>query len=183
MKSISSKNKIFISLGAWLLTCLFLFMIGFRYLENSNTRAFEFNGALLKEERQLNLEKESYEKAKKDLTELEKRPIQPENFFSRDTTLVNEIKYLEDLGKNLNLDLQLSGISGTIGNAAKSVSHGGLLSVPYSITAKGSFAQLAKLAENLENMPFLTTINGMTIYAAELGNVNMTISSNFYLKK
>ena len=58
----------------------------------------------------LKAERESYRLAKEDLEALANKTYQPVDFFSKDVSLVTEIKTLEALGEQMGVTMQLSGL-------------------------------------------------------------------------
>ena len=126
----------------------------------SNLRTLEGMDQQKKDLAALNAERQSYIQAKGDLDDLAKKSIQPEDFFSKDITLVNEIRTLEGWGNKLGVQMTLSGVSGTINSVPK-----------------------AKTIEVLENLNFITNINNIGISAGDNNQVTLSLGANFYLKR
>ncbi len=183
MNKITAKSKIYSALAIWLLVCLAMFSYGFKILDNSNQETQDKILQQNKELAVLEAEKASYEQANKDLSELSQKKMQPGDLFSRDITLVNELKTLESLAQTLGLDLNLSGISGTTKTAPKAQTQGDIVIVPYYMIVNGQFSKVVDFIETAENLPFITHLNGVTISAASGGTVNANLTANFYLRK
>ena len=118
-KHLSAKNKIIIIILAWLVLSFGMLTYVFKFLDSTNQQILDSMGQQKSILASLQAERESEMRAQRDLQELSQKLYQPEDFFSRDTTLVNEIKILENLGQKYNLKMQLSGVSGTINTAPK----------------------------------------------------------------
>ncbi len=182
MKQHSSKNKIILLVILWLCLSVAMFMYFFNILDVSNRALVIANQQKKKEKAQLAAQFESYKQAQGELLQLSKESFQPENFFSRDITLVNEIKTLEGLSEKYNLTMELSGISGTVNTAPKAQTVSVLLVIPYSINVKGSLAQVVDFIETLENLSFITNVNNVSVNAADKGSVAASMTADFYLR-
>lgn len=183
MGKISAKNKIFILLSVWLVFSMVMFLYFFGILNASNSNYVENLTQKNKDLAVLNAERESYIQARDDLARIEKEEIKPDNFFSKDTSLVNEIKTLEGWAKKLELQMQLAGVSGTINTLPKAKTLSSIGTVSYSVNLLGSFTQVVNFIEVLENLNFITNINSLSISSSTNGLVNMSLSANLYLKK
>lgn len=131
----------------------------------------------------LKAERESYRLAKEDLEDLAKKSYQPADFFSKDISLVTEIKTLEALGEQMGVIMQLSGVSGTAAAAAKAKTTTALAVIPYSIYLSGPLDKVVKYIEAVENLSFVTKTEALSINAAENGNVNAVLGASFFIKK
>lgn len=180
---LSAKNKIVVIGIFWAGVCVLMVSYLFKFLQQSNEQVLAQIKDQQKELLVLQAEKESYDLAQKDLAELGKRTVQPEDFFSQDVTLVNEIKTLEELGNRLNVNLNLSGLSGVVKNAPKAPTKGQIFAVPYSISLSGSFNNVIKFLETLEHLDFITLITGLNVSATSGGNVSASLTANFYLRQ
>lgn len=136
-----------------------------------------------KELKLLEAEQDSYLQAKKDLEELSKKPMQPEDFFSQDITLVKEIQVLETLGDKYNVDLSFSGISGVVSSAPRAKTQSDIVYVPYSVGLQGSFKNVVNAIEALENLDFVTTLNSMSASSGNGDTINVSLTSNFYVRR
>ena len=183
MNRVSAKPKIYLALAIWLIVCFVVFSYVFKFLERANKQTKSKIDQQNKELTVLEAEKESFDKAKEDLSNLSQKDLQPEDFFSKDITLVNEIKTLETLAQNLGVELNLSGISGTTKTAPKAKTQGDIVIIPYSISLNGQFSKTVDYIESLENLPFITRLTALSINAAASGNVNANLTANFYLRK
>lgn len=183
MGKISAKNKIVIILAVWLVVSLTMFLYFFKILDSDNAKTLESLDLQNKELAILTAERESYIQAKTDLAQLAKEEMQPDTFFSKDITLVNEIRTLEGWADRLNVKMQLSGVSGTVNNLPKAKTATAIGTVPYTINLVGDFTQVINYIEVLENLNFITNINSISINVADAGQVSLTLTAGFYLKK
>lgn len=128
-------------------------------------------------------EQRSYEAGTKDLEVLAKKAYQPDNFFSKDTRVVKEIKQLEEVSQDLDIDLKLT-VSGTVSEATKANQTAGeIYVVPYTMQATGRFESIVSFLEIIEQLPFVTHVKSLSISALGSGQVNALISANFFIKK
>ena len=179
----NSKNKIYAALAVWL--ALSGAMIGycFKILQNANLEILSKISSQQTELNQLTAERDSYQQAKRDLDEMQTKTIQPDDFFSRDITLVDEIKTLENLGQKFGVNLDLSGLSGTVAQAPKANTKGVIYAASYSINLSGDFVKAVGFIEAFENLAFVTTLNSLSVSKAGQGNVNINMAANFYLRQ
>ena len=183
MNHFSAKNKIVLLLVVWLGLSALTFGYFFKLLDRANQKTLDSMDVQRKEFAQLTAERQSQNQAKWDLETLAKQSIQPENFFSRDITLVNELKILEGLSDRLNLKMQIGGVSGTVNTAAKAKTITPLVVIPYSISVSGSLQRAVDFVETLENLKFITNVSNISISTADKNTVNVGMTANFYLKK
>lgn len=179
----SAVTKIYLTLVIWLGLCVFMFVYGFNILGGSNLAA---QANISREKSQLlalQAQQQSYILSQKDLQQMQAKNIQPDDFFSVDITLVKEIETLESLGKSLGVQLTLGGISGTISTLPTGKAEEELYILPYSIGVSGSLGKTVDFIETLENLGFITTLNSLSIASMPDGNVNATMSANFYIRK
>ena len=155
----------------------------FNIFDNTSRQTLEQIAAQRQEMAQLSAERDSYLRAKQDLVELQGKAVQPEDFFSRDVTLVNEIKTLENLGQKLKVALTLSGLSGTVTSAPKAKTQGEIFVVPYSISVTGDFSDVVAFIETMENLDFVTTLSALNISASSDSKVSASLTANFYLRQ
>ncbi len=172
-----------IVLAIWLSLSLIMFFYLFSILDITNTQSIKAMEQQNKDLAVLIAERESYIKAKADLQKISKEEIQPDTFFSKDISLVNEIRTLESWAEKLNVKMQLTGVSGTINTLPKAKTLTPIGTVPYSIGLLGSFTQVVNFVEVLENLSFITNVTAVSISNAADGQVNLNLSASFYLKK
>lgn len=177
---LSAKNKIVILCVIWATLSMSMFFIFFKILDNKNKAALEGMAKDREDLVMLQSESESYKKAQADLDQIKKEEIQPEDFFSKDTTLVKEIQILEGLNNKYGTQVTFSGISGLVGPSSGSTA---LMEVPYSITIVGSLANGVDLIENFENLSFITKAHGISFTSSGDGKVYINLMSNFYIRK
>ena len=183
MEKFSVQKKIILVAAIWLVLGAAGFFYFFPLLDESNALALEQTAAHRKELAELKAERQNEIKSEADLKELSQKDLQPEDFFSKDITVVDELRILESLGKLSNVELQFSGVSGTVKTAPAAGTVTQLAVIPYSITLNGEFFQVVDLIETLENLSFITNLSGLTISAANEGTVTGSMSANFYLRK
>ncbi|MCL5666537.1 MAG: hypothetical protein M1383_02095 [Patescibacteria group bacterium] len=183
MGTISTKNKIFIALAVWLIACASMFGYFFNILSHSNGILLSDIKSKNKEKEVLANEQDSYLTAKKDVETLRGKAVQPEDFFSKDVALVEEIRTLENLGERLGVKFSLSGISGTVGSAPKAPTVSSIASVPYSLSISGDFTSATAFIESLEHLSFVTYPRDLSVTSGGSGTVNVSLTANFYLQK
>lgn len=179
----SAKNKIYFAIFVWAVLAFACFGFVFKKLTASNIASLDRIAVLKKEQSELEAEKASFLQGKHDLEKLSLQAIQPESFFSRDITLVNEIRRLEQIARDLNLVMNLSGVSGTLKSAKRAPTKAEIYQIPFTINVQGSQANVVSFMEYLENLEFLTSVGTVAISSAAEGAINTTFTASFYLKK
>ncbi|MBL8030435.1 MAG: hypothetical protein JNN11_04275 [Candidatus Doudnabacteria bacterium] len=183
MKKTSAKQKIiFASLG-WVFVSVGMVMYGFGFLAASNQKTVFNIQESKKELAALVEEKNSFTQAQKDLERLQNETLQPEEFFSRDITLVEELRVLESLQETLGVRLSVNGVSGTSKTGIKASAQSDIVSVPYSVAASGPYENIVRLVNTLENLPFVSSISGISLSVGEGDSVNLSLSASFYLRR
>jgi hypothetical protein len=114
---------------------------------------------------------------------LAKKQYQPEDFFSKDVTLVKELRILEDWADRLGVKIQISGISGTIASVPKAKTQTSLAVIQYGISINGEFSQVLNYIQVLENLSFITSISSMNLNNSDRGNVSAGVTASLYLRK
>jgi Tfp pilus assembly protein PilO len=178
-----AKNKIMLVLALWVAASFAMVGYFFGILSDANQQTLGEITAQRQEMAQLSAERDSYQLAKQDLTQLQAKALQPEDFFSKDVTLVNEIKTLENLGQKLNVDFNLSGLSGTMVSAPKAKTQSEIFAVPYSINLLGDFSDIVAFIETMENLDFITTLSTLSISSTVDNKVVANLTANFYLRQ
>lgn len=181
----NTKTKIYLILTVWLVFSVAMFLYGFQIMDKSNRQALAKISQDKVQMLQLKAQEDSYRLAQQDLDQMAKEQYQPQDFFSSDITLVKEIEALENLGKNLGVELTLGGITGTINTVPKAKTKSGeLYYVPYSISVSGSFEKVTDFIETLENLDFITTLNSLSLTSSGSGDsVSASMSADFYIRK
>lgn len=181
--SMSAKNKIILLSIAWLVVAVIMNLFLFKIMNKKNQAALDDMATDRQNLVLLEKESESFKKAQNDLEKMAEQKIQPADFFSKDITLVNEIKVLEDLNNLFGTEVNFSGVSGVVNpGLAGAGTASGLVFVPYSVSLSGSLAGVIKQIETIENLKFITKINGLNLSSTAEGKVNATLSSGFYVK-
>lgn len=184
MSRYSAKIKIYGALFFWFMLTVSMASFGFGVVEKSTLELNRKYSDQMLELNMLKSESLSFNLSKSDLEDLRSKPLQPEDFFSRDETLVNEIKFLEDLTKKLNLEYGISGISGTVKSAGKAkASTTGLITIPYSISISGSFDSVSAFIKTMENLPFANQISSVNMGVVGENKVSASFSAAFYIRK
>lgn len=177
------KTKIYLTLVVWIAVSAAMYFYGFGILQGSNRDAL----AAISQEKDtlLNLqaEQQSYRLAQKDLDDLAKKDVQPEDFFSEDVTLVKEISTLENLGKASQVKLDMNGISGTIDVLPKAKTQSDLYTIPYTMSITGELNNVIDFVEALYNQSFITSINSFSMGAATKEAVSVNLTATLYVRK
>jgi hypothetical protein len=180
----SAKNKIYIFALLWVIVSFVVISYGFNIVEKANTNLISSIAVQKNELAQLKAERKNYQLTQQDLAFLGEQPIQPEAFFSKDITLVKEIEALESMASRYSVELVISGVSGTINTAPKyKAAKSDLYAIPYNLSIKGALQDSLNFIENLENLNFLTSVNGLSVSAASGNIVNVGLGAFFYLSK
>jgi len=166
----------------WAVLTAAMFLFFFRILDASNQQTVDSMTSEQANLAALQGQKQNYEEAKADLDKLAQQPIQPDDFFSKDITLVNEIQTLQDWSQKLSVKMTLSGISGTINSQPKADTTTPLVKIPYAISLVGSLGQVTAYIEVLENLGFVSNVSGLSVSAGDNGTVSASLSANLYLK-
>lgn len=178
----SFKTKIYILCAIWLALIPLMFLLLFTILDNSNAGLVQNFSEQQHDLAVLQAEQESFKQANSDLHKVTTEKYQPDDLFSKDVTFVNELKTLEALGQVSNIQLQITGISGTVKSVPKAPSTlSTLYQISYGLSLSGSLNNCLSFMEHLEHLPFATTISGMTIGASD-GQVAISLNGYFYIK-
>jgi hypothetical protein len=182
MARISNNRKIYVSITAWLLASGFLFWYGFPAFEVSNLVQARKVLEKSKMYQDLQQQQASFQAGKKDLETLAKKPYQPGNFFSQDTSLVKEIVTLENLAatQNVQLDLQVTGTKAT---ATKAPTAGDVVQLPYTIVLTGTTPDVVSFLEYFENLSFVTHATHIDVSSIKDGQIKATLSAIFFIAK
>jgi Tfp pilus assembly protein PilO len=182
-KKLSAKNKIAIVVISWLVLCGVMFLYLFPIMDGKNQAELDSMAQDRKSLVLLQAQDQSYKQAQSDLQELASKTYQPEDFFTKDISLVNEVKTLEDLAAKYNLKMILTGVNGTIAALPKADTASNLAQIPYGITLSGDFYQAVNFIETMENLSFVTNITSLSINAADKSSIVVSLGANFYLSK
>lgn len=179
----SIKNNIYFAIFSWLLIIAVFLGYAFKKIESSNHARLEELRLLKMEEARLQAEKQSYELAKNDLASITLKELQPEDFFSQDVTLVNEIRRLEKIAQDLGVEMGLSGISGTLKTAWKHTGASEIYLIPFNVSLSGSLADIVSFMEYFENLEFITSVGSANFSSAGSGKLNASFAAGFYIRK
>lgn len=182
MPKFSHKNKIYVSLAIWFVVTFIIFWYGFPVIESGTLAADGQVLAKAKQYQDLQQQQASFQAGKKDLETLAKKPYQPSDFFSKDTSVVKEIETLETLAKSQNLELDLQ-VTGTKASASKAPTSSDIVQIPYTIALTGSYSNLVSFLQTFENLSFITHAQGLDIAALKEGQIKATLSAIFFVQK
>ncbi len=131
---------------------------------------------------ELRQERDNLERAKNDLEELTGKVLQPNDFFSKDTTLVSELARLEDRAKKMKVDLSLT-VSGTVAAATKAKTTSELYVVPITLRLSGAYADVVGYIDFLEHFSTIFTVRSITVATSTKDTVNANLTATVYLRK
>lgn len=183
MNTLTAKQKIYVLAAVWLALCASMYFYFFNILDSKNQElAFSIVGQN-KERMMLEAEQESFKQAKADLAMLAEQPVSPNEFFSQDVTLVNEIKALEAAAKKYDVTLTINNLSGTVKTATKAKTLNDMVYVSATLGVKGTLAGVVSYMEYVENAKFIANISNMNITAADENKTSAALDIQFYLKR
>ena len=78
--------------------------------------------------------------------------------------------------------MQLGGVSGTASSAPKADTKTSIVEIPYNIRLTGTLGQVSDFIENMEHLDFIIDARGLSITAAQQGEVNANFSGEFYIQ-
>lgn len=174
--------KIISSIVAFAILALLVFGLGFPWfaskLENSLTAILEQKKTVL----ELRQEQKNIELAKRDLVDLAKKDRLPEDFFSKDTTLVQDLGLLEAKARELGVEFNLT-VSGTIPTAAKAKTLSELYVIPFTVQLSGSYENLVAYFDFLEHSGSVFTVQTINLGGGGEDRVTANLGGSFYLRK
>lgn len=179
----SAKNKIYAIVFLWLVLCGSMFGYFFGIFSKSNQGLASTITSKTQELALLEAEQQSYKQAKTELDKLKHERYQPERFFSKDVTLADEIRTIERVAGDLNLEITINGLRGTLKDHQKAKTKTELYMVPFTLNVVGSFEDVVTFIETLENLHFITNVSTVSVNTASNSEVNAALVANFYLKK
>lgn len=182
MAKLSPRIKLFISIAVFAMFSALMFSYGYSILDARNQARVDVVNQKSLELMVLQREQQNFEQGKRDLADLFQRAYPPQDLFSKDTRVVDEIRELEELASRYSLDfsLQVAGSSSTAPKAAGVSAN--LLQVPYSVTVTGGFNNILKYIEASEHTTFINQGYAVNINAVSNGETRAVINSQFYLK-
>ncbi len=183
MQKYSFNYKIYLAAAVWLILCALMYFYFFGLFDKSTNAILDNIWKQSKELKLLKAEQDSYRLAKEDLEKINTKSLKPEDFFSKDITLVKEIKVLETLGDKYGVDMGFSGVSGIANAAPKAKTISDIAIVPYSISLQGTFANVVNAIEALENLDFITNLSALSASTGLGDNINVSLNASFYLRR
>jgi hypothetical protein len=183
MKRLSAKNKIIVLVLIWLALSASMFMYFFNFFDVQNQQILDSMADDRKNLVVLQNENQSFKLVQADLQKLAGETYQPADFFTSDIRLVNEVSALESLGQKYGVQMQLSGLSGTVSSQPPAPTVTPMVAITYSVSLNGPLKQVVEFIEDMENLNFVTSVNGLSISVAQDNTVNANLSANFYVQK
>lgn len=177
------KVKIYGLFVIWLVLCVGVFAYGFNILNASNQVAMDNIAKDQKDIQALQQQEQSFQEAQREVKQMQDAQPQPSEFFSQDITLVKELETLESLGKNLNVKLVISGVSGTIATVPKAPTQSALFVVSSSLSVTGGLDQVVNFLQATEHLGFIMSVNSFTFTALGGQQVNASMNIAFYIRK
>ncbi|HMR55157.1 MAG TPA: hypothetical protein PKD34_01015 [Candidatus Doudnabacteria bacterium] len=182
MTKLSSKSKLIIVIGIFLGFAGIMFGFGYGILEARNQLRLDSVVEKGLELEILQREQRNFEQGKRDLVSLEEKTYPPQDLFSKDTRVVKEIRELEILAQQYNLEFELT-VTGTSAEAAKAEGVSGeLLIVPYQVAVEGAYNNILRYIEAAEHTTFINQTQSVSFTALEGNRTQAEIISQFYLK-
>lgn len=178
----SYKKKISVLIALLAIITVALFAYGFGLTDSANNTLAANILESRKQLEELKSEQRNFQLGKQDLESLLSKPFKPENFFSTDVSLVNEIRTLESVAQAVDINLSLS-VSGTVGNAPRAQTVTELKTIPFTMQITGSFDNAIKFLDTVEHLAFITNIQALNVTPATKGQVAMVMTGNFFVKK
>jgi len=182
----SYRKKIIVS--SVILVALFIAMFAYVYplLDGKNQKIIdELNGEKA-EYNNLQSEKKSFELGQRDLKQIQSRPYQPSDLFKTDKFLVEAVEQLEQGAREADVvfSLQVSGNSTGGSVAAKGPkTASNLIAVPYTMEVKGEFGAIVSFLERVEQMPFITHVEGVDFKVASNTSITALLRAQFFIRK
>jgi hypothetical protein len=165
---------------------LLLFGYGFQWLDSLQTSWLDKILSQKKSVLELRQQQQNIQLAKKDLKQVSEEKIAPDDLFSRDETLVNEISQLEDKAAKFGLQFTLS-VAGTVAQAPKAPVSSDLVTIPFSMQLQGPFTRLVQFLDSLEHAGFVLIVRSLAVSsaasAADPEAVTASLAGVFYLRK
>lgn len=178
----SINQKILSLLGVWVIVTGLSFSVIYpRVIKGISDLKLTF-AAQIAELNELRDHAKSLQEMQASVIKLEEEEIQPDEFFTSDTELVQEIKHIESIATVTNNRLVLN-ISGTADKAAAYPAKTALSQIPFTITLRGNFPDAVRFIQEFEQSYFLPPVNGLNITVGEEGVVTTTIVSAFIVQK
>jgi hypothetical protein len=181
MNFISYKRKVYFSLLILLALAVALFGYIYGLVDLTNQSIADEATARQVQYITMQSEQQSYEAGKRDLAVLSEKPYQPSAFFSRDTSLVKEIRTLEMLANQLQINFGLQ-IAGNVTSAPKiKDTIGEIRAIPSTMVLEGSFENVTQFLDSMEQLHFVIQVKAITITATEGNRIKAVANSIFYL--
>ena len=176
-------KKVAASLLVWLAGTALAFFWLFPKLSGSLIELKQSHAKQIAELNQLKDYAKGVERMQQDLATMRKGEVQPEEFFTSDIKLVNEIKHIESIALETNNAI-IFNISGTADKAAavKGASSA-LFEIPYTITLEGNQQTVQNFVSRLEKSYFVSPVNAVSYLVDNNGVLVARVVANFYIQK
>lgn len=183
MGNLSAKNKIYVLVATWVVGIALLFLYGFPILDASNETLVNKHAEQQRSLATLQAEVESFKQAQSELDKVVKQKYSPEDLFSQDVSLVQELRTLEELGQKHSVTVSIGGLSGTLKSAQKAKTLSEVFMVPYSLSISGPYENTIAFLEHIEHLRFITTVNSLSMSAISDNEVSLNLNAVFYLRR
>jgi|GEM_PF-2409468 len=176
-------KKIYGIIFTWLVITVAVFYFILPRLANSLIALQKSHQSQIAQYNDLQAQIQSLYAMQQDLDQLSKASVKPDDLFTSDVQLVNEIQHIESIAKSTGNDLKIS-ITGTAKDAQPYRSYSKLYAVPYTISLTGPFPATLAFLHYFENSYFVsppTAIDISNQLALAQGQVKTTILANFFI--
>ncbi len=161
----------------------FLFLYGYSILDDKNHNTALKVAESEQSYQDLLYEQVGFEQGRRDLKEIEEAEFSPNKLFPKNTTLVDNIRVLEDVANRYNLEFVIL-LSGTgVGDLRTPGVVSEIFSAPYSLTLTGQFRDVMSFFQTIENLQFPTHITNVQINAIVDGEVTAILNSEFFIEQ
>lgn len=177
-------KKIILIIVAWLVVTAAVFLyvlpkVGDSLIALQNSHQDQINQLSLLQAQTKNLTQ-----MQADLDVINKKSIKPDDLFPIDVSLVNQLKFIENIAQQTNnqLTIQITGSENQATPVSGSLSH--LLQSPYSIKIVGTFPDAVNFIQQMETSYFISPIAGINMSeATDTKLLTTQILTNAYLRK
>ncbi|MEZ4180382.1 MAG: hypothetical protein R3B41_02630 [Candidatus Doudnabacteria bacterium] len=183
MSQLSAKSKVIILLVGFVIFAVLMFFLVYPYFDKRNKDILAQINTKKLDLIILEREQKNFKQARTDIEDLRSKDYPPQELFSRDTKVVKEIKVLEGIANDYNLDFSLQVNGGVEDFKPVEGLTSELFIVPYSVTLEGAYNNVLKYLGSAQKTSFINHTTVVSIRAIEDGLVEAIIESNFYLQE
>ncbi len=178
----NATNKLYAWIFGWLaLSGLVLFWALPSFADNLTKLQYDHR-TQIDELQKLEEQVRNVNQMQRDLNTLKDKQIQPEDFFTSDIRLVNEIQHIESAARVSGVSESLA-LSGTADKTQQVPSASNLYAVPYVINLKGSYPSIVAFVEYLENSYFVAPVSAVSFGLGDKNVLGATIFGNFLIHR